>query len=253
MFLTRSQVAESILYKLAYPVVNVDLKLVGDAESPRNHLDEAINQTLDFFFRNNVNESTYMSWIVFEAIPGQSVYKMPYWVEEMIEVYSSFNGLLASPFMLLDINSMESFVSMSVNYSDWNLVGYTAARMNLEEINKAVGVQYYAKLTFNEKGEKELHLYPPPRYDGTSGSKFLISRVYRRAPLGQVFGHPLFVEIAAARLMEIWGFALNIFNGSMPGGGTVNGQFIYEQGVSRREKYEQMLIDQSGTAMISIY
>jgi len=178
---------------------------------------------------------------------------MPYWVEEMIEVYSSFNGLLASPFMLLDVNSMESFVSMSVNYSDWNLVGYTAARMNLEEINKAVGVQYYAKLTFNEKGEKELHLFPPPRYDGTSGSKFLMSRVYRRAPLGQVFGHPLFVEIAAARLMEIWGFALNIFNGSMPGGGTVNGQFIYDQGVARREKYEQMLIDQSGTAMISIY
>lgn len=251
MFLTRSQIAESILYKLAYPVINVDLKLLGDAQSPRNHLDEAINQTLDFFFRHNVNESSYMAWITFEATPGQSIYKMPYWVEEVVEVYSSFNGLLANPFMMLDVNSMESFVSLNVNYSDWNLVGYTAARMNLGEINKSVGAQYYAKLVFNEKGEKELHLSPPPRYDGTSGSRFLVGRVYKRAPLGQVFGHPLFVEIAAARLMEVWGMSLNLFNGNLPGGGSVNGQWIYDQGVSRREKYETMLLGESAPAMMS--
>lgn len=251
MFLTRSQVAESIMYKLAYPVINVDLKLLGDAASPRNHLDEAINQTLDFFFRTNVNESTYMSWIVFEAVHGQSIYQMPFWVEEVIEVYSSFNGLLTNPFMMLDVNSMESFVSMSINYSDWNLVGYTAARMNLGEINKSVGPQYYSKLVFNERGEKELHMYPPPRFDGSPGSHFLVGRVYKRAPLGQVFGHPFFVEIAAARLMEVWGLSLNLFNGNLPGGGSVNGQWIYDQGVSRREKYEQMLIDQSAPAMIS--
>lgn len=251
MFLSRSQVAESILYKLAFPVINIDLKLLGDAASPRNHLDEAINQTLDFFFRNNVNESSYMSWIVFEAIPGQSIYPMPDWVEEVIEVFSSFNGLLANPFMMLDVNSMESFVTMSVNYNDWNLVGYTAARMNLAEINKSVGAQYYSKLVYNEKGEKQLNVYPPPRFDGSFGSKFLVGRVYRRAPLGQVFGHPLFVEIAAARLMEVWGMSLNLFNGNLPGGGTVNGQWIYDQGVSRREKYEQMLLDQSAPAMIS--
>lgn len=254
MFLSRSQVAETILLKLGAPMHEIDLKLLPDDISPRNHLDDVINQTLDFFFRYNSNESSYMSWIIIPAQPNQSIYKVPYWVEEIIETYSSFNGLLANPFMMLDVGSMESFVSMSLNYSDWNLAGYTAAKMNLAEINRSVGAIYYSKLVYNEEGEKELHITPPPPlYDSSTGGRCLVSRVYRRAPLGQVFGHPLFAEIAVARLMEVWGLVLNLYNRPLPGGGSVNGQFVYDQGVSRREKYEQMLKDESAQPMLGIY
>lgn len=254
MFLTRSQVCESILLKLGAPMHNIDLKMLPDAISPRNHLDDVINQTLDFFFRHNADESSYMSWIVIPTTPGQSVYKVPYWVEGVIEVYSSFNGMLANPFMMLDVGSMESFLSMSVNYSEWNLAGYTAAKMNLAEINKSVGPQYYTKLVFNEEGEKEVHLTPPPPVLNSSfQGSCLVGRVYRRAPLGQIFGHTLFTEICAARLMETWGLVLNLYNRPLPGGGSVNGQFIYDQGVARREKYEQMLRDESAPPMMGIY
>lgn len=254
MFLTRSQVSESILLKMGAPFHNIDLKLLPDSISPRNHLDDTINYTLDFFFSVNVNESSYMSYVAIPVSPGQSVYKVPYWVEEIVEVYSSFNGMMANPFMMLDVGSMESFVSMSMNFNDWNLAGYTAAKMNLAEIQKSVGPMYSSKLVFNEKGEKELHIMPPPPSSGTSfGNRFLVGKVYRRAPLGQVYGHRYFVEIASARLMEVWGLVLNLYDAPLPGGGRVNGAFIYEQGVSRREKYEQMLRDESAQPLIAIY
>jgi len=254
MFLTRKQVSESIMLKLGAPMHNIDLKLFPDSISPRNHLDDTINQTLDFFFRHNANESTYMSWITIPAVPGQSIYKVPDWVEEVIEVYASFNGMLANPFMLLDVGSMESFLTMSVNYQDWNMAGYTAAKMDLAEINRSCGPQYYSKLIFNSKGEKELHVTPPPpTFDNSYGGKFLMGRVYRRAELGQVFGHPLFVEIATARLKEIWGVVLNLYDRPLPGGGKVNGQFVYDMGVKDREKYEAQLIGESAQPMIGIY
>lgn len=233
---------------------NIDLKLLPDSISPRNHLDDTINQTLDFFFRHNSDESSYMSWVAIPAMPGQSIYKVPHWVEGIIETYSSFNGMLANPFMMLDVGSMESFVSMSLNYSDWNLAGYTAAKMNMAEIQRSVGANYYSKLVFNEKGEKELHISPPPpHYDSMSGGRMLVSRVYRRAPLGQIFGHPLFVEIATARLKEVWGMILNLYNRPLPGGGSVNGEFIYNMGVKDREKYEAQLIGESSQPMMGFY
>ena len=117
-----------------------------------------------------------------------------------------------------------------------------------------MGPQYYSKLVFNEEGEKEVHITPPPPVHNSSfQGSCLVGRVYRRAPLGQIFGHPLFTEICAARLMETWGLVLNLYNRPLPGGGSVNGQFIYDQGVSRREKYEQMLKDESAPPMMGIY
>lgn len=254
MFLTRSQVAESILMKLGHPIHDINLKLLPDSISPRNHLDDTINQTLDFFFAVNVNESTYMTYIMIPTIPGESVYKVPYWIEEVIEVYSSFNGMLANPFMMLDVGNMEAFVSMNLNFADWNLANYTAAKMDLAEIQKSVGPMYSSKLVFNEEGEKELHIMPcPPKNESSFSNKFLVGKVYRRAPLGQIFGHRYFVEIAAARLMEMWGLVLNLYDAPLPGGGKINGQFIYDQGVSRREKYEQMLRDESAQPIIGVY
>jgi hypothetical protein len=252
MFLTRDQIKESIMYKLGYPMIDVQLKLGPDGDSIRNHLDDVINQTLDFFFRHNTEESTYLTWLTIPAIEGQSIYPIPYWVEEITDVYASFSSMLASPFMLFDSNSMESFVSLSVNFSDWDFISYTTSRMYLEEIGKAVGASYYAKLIINANVDKEVHVFPPPRGNGGTGSKALIAKVYRRAELGKLYGHPYFIEICAARLMEIWGRVLNVFNATLPGGGTINGQWLHDQGVANREKYEQKVIEERPSAMILI-
>lgn len=250
MFLTRDQIKEAVMYKLAYPIIDVNLKLTPDGDSIRNHLDDAINQTLDFFFRHNTEESTYMTWLSIPAQVNQSIYPIPYWVEEITDVYASFSSMMASPFMLFDSNSMENLVSLSVNFSDWDFISYTTSRMYLEEINRAVGQSFYGKLIINAAGEKELHVFPPPRGNGGTGTKVLIAKVYRRAELGKVYGHPYFVEIVAARLMEIWGLALNVFTASLPGGGSINGQFVYDQGVARREKYEQLVKDERPGSLI---
>ena len=251
MFITRNQVKELILLELGAPIVEVDLKLMPDAISPMNHLDKAINETLELFFRYNTDESIYQTWIVIPAIPGQSIYKMPQNIESVVEVWPSTGGLLQSPFMMVDTSSMDTLVSLNVNFSEWDIVSYTASRLFMAEVNKAVGEQFYPKIIVNSQGEKELHIFPAPR--STGYARTIVGRAYRRAELGSVYGHPFFVKIASGLMMQVWGRALGKFDRTLPGGGKVNGGEIKADGKELFDTWFGMLRSESAPALGAAY
>lgn len=251
MFITRDQVKELILLELGAPMVDIDLKILPDAISPMNHLDKAINETLDYYFRYNTNESIYQTWIMIPAIPNQSIYKMPNNIESVIEVWPSRGGILQSPFMMIDSSSFETLISMNANFNEWDIASYTASRLFMAEVNKAVGEHFYPKMVVNEKGEKELHIFPPPR--DTGFRRTIVGRAYKRAELGAVYGHPFFVKIAAGAMMQIWGRSLGKFDRTLPGGGRVNGSEIKNDGKELFDTWLTRLINESGTPLGAAY
>lgn len=244
MFISRDQVKESILFELGYPVINIELKLLPDEISPMNHLDKAINETLDLFFRHNTNESIYQTWIRIPAIPNQSIYEMPQDIESIVEVWPSTGGIMQSPFMMIDSSSMDTLITMNSNFNDWDIVSYTTSRLYAAEVSKAVGEQFYPKLVVNSKGRKELHIFPPPRDTGSARS--IVGRAYKRAELGSVYGHPYFVKIAAGSMGMIWGGkVLGKHTRTLPGGGTINGRDIFNDSKEMYETFTKMLKDES--------
>lgn len=251
MFITRNQVKELILLELGAPMVDVNLKLIPDAISPMNHLDKAINETLDLFFRYNTNESVYQTWVVLRAIPGQSTYKVPQNIESVVDMWPSSGGILQSPFMMIDTSSMDTLVTLNANFNEWDIVSYTASKLFMAEVNKAVGEHFYPKLIVNEHGEKELHIYPPPR--DTGYPRNIVGQVYKRAELGAVYGHPFFVKIAAGLLMQIWGRSLGKYDRTMPGGGRVNAQDIKNDGKEMFNEWFTMLKNESAPPLGTAY
>lgn len=251
MFITRDQVKELILLELGAPMTNINLKLLPDAVSPMNHLDKAINETLDLFFRYNTNESVYQTWIVIPAVPGQSIYPMPRDVEAVIDMWPSTGGILQSPFMMIDTSSMDTLVSLNANFNEWDIVSYTASKLFMAEVNKAVGEHFYPKLVVNSSGQKELHVYPPPRATGYARS--IVGLAYKRAELGTVYGHPFFVKIASGLLMQIWGRSLGKFDRTMPGGGRVNATEIKNDGKEMFETWFNMLKNESAPPLGTAY
>jgi len=251
MFLTRDQVKELILLELGAPMVDIDLKLFPDAISPMNHLDKAINETVDYFFRYNTNESLYQTWIMIRAIPGQSIYSMPQDIESVVEVWPSTGGILQSPFMMVDSSSMETVISLNANFNEWDIVSYTASRLFMAEVQKAVGEQFYPKLIVNAEGRKELHIFPPPR--DTGYARTIVGRAYKRAEMGSVYGHPFFVKIAAGSLMRIWGRSIGKFGRTLPGGGTVNGEMIMSEGKEIFQEWMGYLKNESAPPLGATY
>jgi hypothetical protein len=251
MFITREQVKELILLEMGVPGIDVELKLMGDNVSPMNHLDKAINETLELYFRHNTNESIYQTWIYIQAVPNQSIYPMPNWIESVVEVWASTGGILQSPFMMLDSSSMETVVTMSANFNEWDIVSYTAARLFASEVMKAVGEQYYPKLIVNAEGKKELHITPPPR--DTGYARAIVGRVYRRAELGAVYGHPYFVKITAGALMKVWGRVLGKYEITLPGGGKVNWAEMKRDGKEMYDEFLEKLISESAPPLGAIY
>lgn len=251
MFISRDQVKELILLELGAPMVDINLKLLPDAISPMNHLDKAINETLDLFFRYNTDESVYQTWIVIPAVPNQSIYKVPQNIEGVVEMWPSTGGILQSPFMMVDTSSMETLISLNANFNEWDIVSYTASRLFLAEVNKAVGEQFYPKLIVNAQGEKELHIFPPPR--NTGFPRAIVGRAYRRAELGSVYGHPFFVKIASGLLMQIWGRSLGKFTRTLPGGGTVNASDIKNDGKELFDTWFTMLRNESAPPLGAAY
>lgn len=251
MFITREQVKELILLELGAPIIDIDLKLIPDNISPMNHLDKAINETLELYFRHNTDESIYQTWITIRAIPNQSIYPMPNYIESVVELWPSTGGILQSPFMMIDSSSMETIVTMNANFNSWDLVSYTAARLYASEVAKAVGEQFYPKLVVNAEGKKELHVFPPPR--DTGFARMIVGRAYRRAELGSVYGHPYFVKMAAGAMMKVWGRVLGKYDRTLPGGGKVNGDAIKADGKELFDEYFNMLKNESAPALGALY
>lgn len=224
---SRDLVKSEILLELGNGSIDIEATLEGIPSRPENHLDYAINHTLQMFYEYNVGESLRQDWMFVNLEPGRQIYRIPDNVA-LITNTSVSNGMGGmSPFYMFNTNTYESVMSMTINFQEWDFIGYRTSMMLIEEINKALGIKFHSSIIHNADGTRDLKITPPPplRTDYMMGG---IAECYVYADAEAVYGHRLFVQVAAGKLGMIWaGVILGKWGGSTPGGQQLNASGLY--------------------------
>lgn len=212
--------------RLGHPVICVE---VADEQ-----LNDIICDTIQDADRYLYGEGNYRDYIAFPITSGVGEYELDECISDVIEFdYTS----------LIDgINVLHSPTHMLL-YNEWvtngnypgggttgasSLVGYDIAMTYLKEIENQFSVSFNAD--FHEPSSM-LKLTPTPKESGTG-----LLKVWRKSDVKDMLDHPLVKKIMVARAMMQWGLHLKKYQVTMPGGGTTNGDGIYQDGLVMEEK-----------------
>ena len=237
-FTTRDDMVEYVRARLGHPVLEIELELAE--KDGLGHVHLAINDSLDWMFRHNQDESNYHDWMIIFLRQGIIEYDVPAEVTDTIDAAPSFgNGF--TPWTAFDVGAHESLVA-TTGWSQFDLVTYTAALRYLGDVQKLVGIQY--QLRFHPQ-QHRLKIYPTPRAD-----RAIIVKIYRKAQISEIFENILFRDLVIARTKYMWGEVLSRDTYTFPGGGTVNGTDVLSRAEKELEKTEKLINDQSARPFI---
>lgn len=216
-----------IKLKLGSPVVCVE---VDDTQ-----LTQIICDAVQDASRYLYDEANRRDFMAFSITSGVSAYQMDECITAVVE------------FSMLDyldgINVMHSPTNMLL-YNDWanqrnypggpgngggaSLVGYDIAMMYFKEVQNQFSTRYLC--TFHQPSGL-LTLVPTPKLNGTG-----LLEVWKKTDIKFMLDHPLVKKLMVARAMMQWGLHLSKYSVNMAGGGTANGELIYQRGADMEEK-----------------
>lgn len=238
IYLTRDDVVEYVKARLGHPVLELELEL--QEKDGLGHVHLAINDSLDWMYRNNQDEANFHDWMILMLRQGIIEYDVPEEVTDVIDAAPSFgNGF--TPWTAFDVGAGESLVA-TTGWSQFDLVTYTAAQRYIADVKKLVGIQYQVRF---HAAQHRLRIFPTPRTD-----RVAICKVYRKAAIAEVFADINFRDLVVARTKIMWGEILDRDDYSFPGGGKVNGSRLLDHARTDLEKIEQRILDQSARPFI---
>lgn len=212
--------------KLGSPVVCVE---IDDSQ-----LDDIILDTIQDAARYLYSEGTYRDYVAFTITSGTSAYELPCEVSDVVD----FNYMN----VLDGINVLHSPTHMLL-YNDWvvngnypggqadasgSLVSYNMAMTYLKEVQNQFSRKYVAD--FHEPS-RTLRLLPTPKENGVG----LLS-VWKKTDIKYMMDHPIVKKLMHGRAMQQWGTNIGKYTIQMPGGGSMNGSEIYQNGVTIEER-----------------
>jgi len=237
-FMTRDDMVEYIRARLGHPVIDIELELAEKNGLGHTHL--ALQDTLDWFFRENQDEATYADWMALFLREGIIEYDVPEEVTDAIDAAPSFgNGF--TPWTAFDVGAHESLVA-TTGWSQFDLVTYTGAQRYIADVQKLVGIQYQVKL---HAVAHKMVIYPTPRAD-----RVAIVKVYRKANLSEIFNNILFRDLVIARTKVMWGEILSKDDVTLPGGGKVDGNTLLTNARTDQKEIEDQLYQESAKPFI---
>jgi hypothetical protein len=235
---TLSLFRDYIKRQLGHPVICVE---IADEQ-----LDEVIRDTIDIFQRYMYSEGTYKDWMIMSVSAGTSAYTMPDNVQDVLDIKLSAGGGDGINSLFTPTHNLLS--------NDWvgngaypggpggggtgmSLAGYDVAMMYLEEIRLKFSRLY--RLNYRD-ATKELLVTPTPNEDMTG-----VVEVYKRHAADALYNHILVRKLAVALSKKLWALHLKKYNLTLPGGGNLNGEGIYNDGLTEEEKVMDMIIKES--------
>ena len=218
--ITTDDMVEYIKSRLGYPVT--ELEMVVEERGGLGHIHMAIKDTLDWFYRINMDEASYKDIMKINLRAGIIQYRVPDEIMEVIDVQPSY-GNTFSPMMAWDVGPGESLMGVGGaglgGLGQFDLVTYAGAIRYLNDVKKLVGTQYNIKL---HPVDHILRVYPTPKSD-----RVAMATVYVKSKKYEVFANPLFRDMVVARAEMQLGKILKKDDITLPGGAKVNGQQIY--------------------------
>ena len=232
---TIEEFRDYVKIELGAPVICVEVS--------NDQIDHSIFKAIDVFNRYNYSEGNYEDFIVVSVSAGTSAYDMPSDISEAIEFViqdsKGINTLFTNQHNLLYndwvVNGNYPGGNGSNNYSGLELAQYDTSMMQLQEVKDRFGSLYRAVINPNTK---KLNLVPTPQENGTA-----LVNVYRKTSALTLYNNFLVRELAVAYTMKIWGRNLKKTVIQLPGGGSVNGDSIFQDA---KEDIERIIEDIKG-------
>jgi len=238
VLITRDDMQEYVISRLGYPVLDLELELQN--RNGMGHVQLAIQDSIDYFYRELGGEGSFYDYMVIYLKAGIIEYQTPPDILEVVDVQPSWgNGF--TPWTAFDVGANESLVA-TTGWSQFDLVTYTAAQRYISDVQKLVGLQY--NVWFNQVTHT-MKIIPTPRADRTA-----LAAVYRKVTLSELFHNVIFRDYCIARTKEIWGDILSKDDYVMPGGGKVNGQLMLTNARADKERLETKIWNESGKPWI---
>ena len=236
--ITTDDMVERLKSMLGYPCT--ELEMVVEERNGLGHLHMAIQDTLDWFYKINQDEASYMDGMVLRLKAGVIQYRVPDEVMEVVDVSPSY-GNTFSPMMAWDVGPGESLMGVGGaglgGLGQFDLITYSGAMRYLQDVKKLVGTQYNIKL---HPVEHILRVYPTPKSD-----RIAMATVYVKSKKYEIFANPLFRDMAKARAQIQLGEILAKDDITLPGGSKVNGERIMQKGQEQWDKLFKLLQDMS--------
>jgi len=217
--------------QLGHPVLCVEL---ADEQ-----LTELIRDAVDIFQRYMYSEGTYKDFLIFTIEDGVSAYTMTSAISDVIDIQLSTGN-----------NGINTLFSQTHNllYNDWVVQGgypggpgggpsygtgmaltnYDVAMMYLDEAKAKFGRRY--RVNYRD-ATNELMVTPLPTETLTG-----VLEVYSRHEATDIYNHILVRKLAVALAKKLWGLHLKKYSLTLPGGGTLNGDGIYQDGLNEEER-----------------
>lgn len=231
---TKAEFISYIFRKLGHPVINVEV-------APEQ-MEDVVQDTVDDFFRYNVDEATYLQYTTLVVSGGVSEYSLAgYNIEAAYDLDLSFgldgiNTLFSPTHVLL----YDQWVTQGNYPGGGGQAGYGSngglimteweiAMQYLEQIKMSFGKQYRAKW---HAGREVLEIIPTPQQCMCG-----MIALYRRENVENVYNHPLVRKLAVARAKIQWGIHLTKYNVTLPDGLTINGRDLISDGKEEEEKW----------------
>ncbi len=218
--ITTDDMVEYVKSRMGWPVTEIEM--VVEERGGLGHIHMAIKDTLDWFYRINMDEASYKDIMKINLRAGIIQYRVPDEIMEVVDVQPSY-GNTFSPMMAWDVGPGESLMGVGGaglgGLGQFDLVTYAGAIRYLNDVMKLVGTQYSIKL---HPVDHILRVYPTPKSD-----RVAMATVYVKAKKYEVFANPLFRDMVVARAEMQLGKILKKDDITLPGGAKVNGQQIY--------------------------
>ena len=204
-------------------------------EIDNTQIDDSIENAIQEFTRYMYGEGLYEDYIILAVSAGTSAYSLS-GVEDVVDTYlSRLDGIntLFSPTNMLMYNdwllgnAMGGYFDNSSSNS-MILTNYETAMMFLAQVNQFFGLNYVSDY---HRASSTLVLTPTPKVDGS-----IMLKVYKKESAINLYNHILVKKLAVGLTKKVYGgMNLGKYNVTLPGGGTVNYQFIYDQGKEESE------------------
>lgn len=210
-------------------------------EVTNDQIDCIIEDSIDEFRRYVYGEGAYESFLIFTVSGGVNTYSVSgLGIQDVIDFnYSTMGGINT---LFTDMNFMWNYGLQDAVYG---LMGGDGHNDQMALTSYEIGMQYvkevenYFGKTFRvhyREGSETIHMTPTPETSGTG-----LMACYKKEDAQFLYNHVIIKKLVIARTRKIWGSNLGKFSVDMPGGGTVNGDSIYDRGNTDEEKVlEQM-------------
>lgn len=237
---TTEQMRTYIKMMLGGGIVNVEMK--------NEVLNQIIEDSIQEFQKYNYGEGQYLDYVIFTASAGQTTYNFfedpvlsASWedISNVVNFEISFgiNGIntLFSPthILLMENGQANNMLGGSRLFGGQytpglELTSYKIAMMYLQDIQETLGKQYMVNW-IPYRGT--LVITPAPKENVTG-----ILQLYRKEKIENLLNDNLVKKLCVAKTKIVWGQLLRKYNMSMPGGGTINGDLLHQEGVDEEEK-----------------